>query len=602
MNRRISTGPRRNMVERIARTGSRIVLGVAMMWGATRAMAQTTPGGEYYINGIFNPVIADARKQDLRPEPIDTVLPNTPMTYDMIPVRGEVPARVDSIEAAKLNIQLAQQRLYKGFAKAGFGLYVTPLAELYFDQTRNKKSGYGVHYKHFSSAGGLKDLGPSAYSFNQGDAFYSAYLKEHEVTGRLMYDRRRVSYYGYTSNDSIKDVLEDKDLDKDDRKQVYNDIGFAARVRSLYPDSTKLAHDVGLEVHNYRNLTGSNETNVRLDARLGYQQGHETYGGKVLIDNNAYRGVLGGGLQDDRINGILIGAEPCVSTRGDKYSVKVGAGIFLDSQGETTFHFYPQAYLDYHLFGEILVPYAGVDGRRIRNNFRSLTRENPWLHGAPLMATVDHRSAIRNYSLMYDIYGGLRGNVSSDIGFDVRVSASRTKDWPLYVNSTTMIDSVTAIGDRFLVVYDDVKQLDISGALTYSHDEHIDLTGRIDVYTYTPSYQAEPWNLPPYKLSLGARYDFRDKLIAKFEAQFLGARKGARAYAATNGITGEPYMAFESHDLKGYVDLYLGAEYRYTKRFSLFLDVSNLSASKYERWYRYPVQRVLLVGGATYAF
>ena len=61
-------------------------------------------------------------------------------------------------------------------------------------------------------------------------------------------------------------------------------------------------------------------------------------------------------------------------------------------------------------------------------------------------------------------------------------------------------------------------------------------------------------------------------------------------------------MAFESHDLKGYVDLYLGAEYRYTKRFSLFLDVSNLSASKYERWYRYPVQRVLLVGGATYAF
>ncbi|HRT54218.1 MAG TPA: hypothetical protein P5291_09045, partial [Flavobacteriales bacterium] len=177
------------------------------------------------------------------------------------------------------------------------------------------------------------------------------------------------------------------------------------------------------------------------------------------------------------------------------------------------------------------------DGRRIRNNFRSLTRENPWLHGAPLMATVDHRSAIRNYSLMYDIYGGLRGNVSSDIGFDVRVSASRTKDRPLYVNSTTMIDSVTAIGDRFLVVYDDVKQLDISGALTYSHDEHIDLTGRIDVYTYTPSYQAEPWNLPPYKLSLGARYDFRDKLIAKFEAQFLGARKGARAYAATNGIT-----------------------------------------------------------------
>jgi hypothetical protein len=43
-------------------------------------------------------------------------------------------------------------------------------------------------------------------------------------------------------------------------------------------------------------------------------------------------------------------------------------------------------------------------------------------------------------------------------------------------------------------------------------------------------------------------------------------------------------------------------EYRYTKRLSLFIDLSNLSASKYERWYRHPVQRSLLLGGVTYAF
>jgi len=55
-------------------------------------------------------------------------------------------------------------------------------------------------------------------------------------------------------------------------------------------------------------------------------------------------------------------------------------------------------------------------------------------------------------------------------------------------------------------------------------------------------------------------------------------------------------------DLDGFLDLHLGLEYRYTKRLSLFMDMSNLSASKYERWYRYPVQRGLLLGGATYAF
>ena len=83
-----------------------------LVLSSTSALAQTTPGGEYYINGIFNPVIADVRKLDMDPQSIDTVLPVEPMQYTMLPVKADVPARVDSIEAAKLNIQLAQQRLY----------------------------------------------------------------------------------------------------------------------------------------------------------------------------------------------------------------------------------------------------------------------------------------------------------------------------------------------------------------------------------------------------------------------------------------------------------------------------------------------------------
>ena len=567
-----------------------ITLSVLAVLSCIQALAQTTPGGEYYINGIFNPVIADVKKLDLEPQSIDTVLPVTPMRYDMLPVKAEVPARVDSIEAAKLNIQLAQQRLYKGFVKAGFGLYTTPLFEVYYDQTRNRKNGFGIHFKHLSSNGGLNDVGPSDYSYNNVDAFYSAYLKHHEVTGRLIYDRRRVSYYGYDSNDSIEDVLDSKSLADDARKQVYNDIGFAARLKSLYKDSTKLAHNVGLEVHNYKNLTGSTETNLRLDATVSMEQGTETYGGTLLIDNNAYRAVRGSGLEDLRTNGVMIGAEPYVSTHGDKYTVKVGAGLFLDSQDKTTFHFYPQAYLDYSLFDDILKPYIGVDGRRIRNSFRSLTRDNPWLNGAPGLA---------NSSLMYDIYGGLRGSFSSDIGFDVRVSGSRMKNRPLYVNAGTVTDSTT-LGDRFGIAYDEVGQLDISGEVTYSHSEHVDVHGRIDVYTYTTDTQAEPWNLPPYKLSLGTRYDFRDKLIVKVEAQFLGARKAGALPGGNFETFAEVKPA--TRDLKGFMDLYFGAEYRYTKRLSLFFDVSNLSASKYERWYRYPVQRTLIMGGATYAF
>lgn len=563
----------------------------ALLALASSFTVQAQGSEEYYINGVYNPVIADVRKVDLRPQAIDTVLPPKAITYNMITVRGEVPVRVDSIEAAKLNIQLAQQKLYKGYAKAGFGLYTTPLVELYYDQVRSRTNGYGIHFKHLSSNGGLSNVGPSDYSFNAVDAYYSAYLKHHEVGGRFLYDRRRVSYYGYDRTDSLENlILSAPNVPEDLRKQVYNDIGFAARLKSLYKDSTKLAHDVGLEVHNYTNLSGSRELNLRLSADLAMKQGNETYGGSVLIDNNAYRGPreFGGDL---RQNGTLVGLSPHVRTASDKYEVRVGAGIFIDALGSTTFHFYPQAYAHYRLFDDILVPYVGVDGRRQRNSLRSLTRENAWLEGTP---------TLENSSLMYDMHGGLRGSFSREIGFDVRISQSRTKARPLFVGVASAVAGVE-LGDQFIVVYDRVDQLDISGELRYQHQESISVYGRIDLFSYRTEIQAEAWNLPTYKLALGAVYDFQDKLLLKVEAEFLGGRKAervSRAISANETVT----TSLGTVDMPGYLDLHLGLEYRYTKRFSVFLDLSNLSMAKYERWSRYPVQRGLVLGGATYSF
>ncbi|MBP7450942.1 MAG: hypothetical protein KA817_12975, partial [Flavobacteriales bacterium] len=552
------------------------------------SLAQVTnPGGEYIIQGVYSPTLMDAQKIDLRPEPIDTILPTLPVRYDLLPVKAEIPAKVDSIAAAKLSVLAPQPQLYKGFVKAGFGLYTTPLGELYFDQTRSRKNGYGIHAKHFSSNGGLDDVGPSVYSFNSVDGYYKHFLPDHEATGRLMYDRRRVSYYGFAANDSINDALDALDAPEDARKQFYNDIGFAGRLRSLYTDSTKFTHDVGLEVHSYSNLSESRETNMRVNATGQMTVGAETYGGSLLIDNNAYKGVVKD-LAEFRQNGTLVGLQPHVSTKGDAYLVRVGVGLFVDALGSTTFHFYPQAYAHYSLFNNILIPYAGLHGERRRNSFRSLTQANPWLIGAPALA---------NTSLMYDLYGGLRGSFSSDLGFDVRVSKSRQDAMPLYVNVSN-----APFGDRMDVVYDRVDVLDLSGEVNYRRKEAISFSARVDVFTYKTKVQLEAWNLPPYQLTFGGRYDMRGKLIVKAEAQFLGKRPAFRLgdTITQGGLT--VLVPSSSVDLDGYLDLYLGLEYRYTKRLSIFVDMSNLSASKYERWYRYPVQRGLLLGGVTYAF
>lgn len=575
-----------------AMTG-RTLLFVALLTGAVTVHGQ---GGEYVIQGIFNPTIADAQKKDLRPVPIDTILPERPVNFEVLPVKATIPAKVDSLAAARLNVVQPQQKLYKGFVKAGFGLYTTPLGELYYDQARSRDNAWGLHVKHMSSAGGLDDVGPSRYSFNNIDGYYNHYISNHEVGGRLMYDRRRVSYYGYEASDSVM-TLQDQFADRDDeRKQIYNDLGFSARIRSLYKDSTLIAHDVGLEVHAYSNLSGSRETNMRLTADLSKAENGDRLGLGVLIDNNAYRGEMRNGLfgeirslslGDQRTNGTLIGLTPSITRQGDKYFVRIGAGLYVDAQGKTSFHFFPRAYASYSLFDDILVPYLGIEGERRRNSFRSLTRENPWLIARP---------ALQNSSLLYDVYGGLRGSFSSQVGFDVRVSLNATDDRPLYVSAPN-----SPFGDQMAVVYDRVGSFNMSGELSYRMDEVVRFHGRIDITQYDTDIQLEAWNLPPYQVSIGAMYSLQEKLIAKVEAQFLGARKAGYYLDPTDPSRSLP-ISPTTKDLDGFLDLYLGLEYRYTKRLSVFLDVSNLSASKYERWYRYPVQRGLVLGGATYSF
>ncbi|MBK6884527.1 MAG: hypothetical protein IPH05_16625 [Flavobacteriales bacterium] len=560
-------------------------------------VAQGPGGGEYVIQGIFSPTIADAKKIDLRPVLIDTILPELPVSFDVLPVKASIPATVDSIAAAKLNVVQPQQRLYKGYVKGGFGLYTTPLGELYFDQTRSRDNAYGLHVKHLSSNGGIDDEGPSTYSFNNVDGYYNHYLRNHEVGGRLMYDRRRVSYYGYTKNDSIEEAIANvPEPPVDALKQIFNDIGFAGRIRSLYKDSTMVAHDIGLEVHAFSSLSESRETNVRITTQLSKAEQGDRYGLGILIDNNAYRSVATNGLfgevrsatlGDTRTNGTLVGLTPQISRRGDKYVVDVGAGIYIDAQGKTSFHFYPKAYLSYSLFDDILVPYLGLEGARQRNSLRSLTRQNPWLIGGP---------ALKNSSQLYDLFGGMRGSFSNALGFDVRASISAMEDRPLFVTGSS-----APFGDRMAVVYDRVGVFNLSGQLNYRADDALRMNARIDITTYTTDHQIEAWNLPPYQLAFGATYSLQGKLIVNVEAQFLGQRKAAY-YANPADASADFIINPAVEDLDGYLDLHLGVEYRYTKRLSLFVDMSNLSASKYERWYRYPVQRGLLIGGATYSF
>lgn len=539
--------------------------------------------GEYFIHGVFNPTLADADKIDLKPATYDTIIPIGPVKYTELELKGDVPTTVDSITAARLNIINPIEKLYQGYIKGGFGLFTTPLMEFYYDQGRSRENNYGIHVKHLSSNGGINDVGESKYSDNKVDLFYNHILDHHKLGGAVLYDRRRVSYYGFNPviSDSLLNINPDLSIGG---KRLYNDIGFRGSIQSTFEDSSKISHNAGIEAHFFSSNSESTETSFNFDLGVRTTKDKETYSGDLLVDWIGYTGAALGQIQEENLGGVIIGVKPLVSTRGKNYEVQVGAGIYVDGTRSTTFHFYPRAYAHYQLFEDILIPYVGIDGERQRNSFRSLSRENPWITQAPNLV---------NTSKKLDVHGGLRGSVSSNIGFDIRVSSQSYADKALFV-----AENLYSTGEQFQVVYDDINMVDVSGELYVNSGNGLTMAGRIDIFTYNTTEQAEAWNMPPYALSARVGYDYMDKLLLKAEARIMGKRPALTidAPVLTNAA------GLEQVDMPGFLDLYIGAEYRYTNRFSVWFNVSNLSASKYERWSSYPIQRGLVMGGASYSF
>jgi len=537
-------------------------------------------GGEHFIHGVFNPTISDAFKLMDKPILFDSIVEVKPVQYQMLTVKSKTVLRLDTIKPARLRMKSNLKKLYKGYAKAGIGLYTTPLVEVYFNETRSRKGGYGLKVKHFSSNGGLNDVCPSAYSDNNVDIWGKKFYKEHALDGSFFYNRNVVNFYGYEPALVPDSIAVDEDL----QKQRFNHIGAQGGWKSYYKDSAKVNHTINVRYYNLQDKFGSQENNVLFDSEFNKYRDQELYAVEFSADVNNY-------IRDERTGGqrnntnTILRFLPNISTTGKNYKVLVGLGIFIEAMNQARFHFYPHAEFRYSLFDDLIIPYAGITGSTDRNSLKNITDENPFV-----VSDVE----LRNTNKKFDIYGGFRGTISSKSAFNAFISYKQFEDQRFFV-----MDTLTVLANRFDVVYDEMDVFTIGGELSYDDGEKLALYTRAEVNTYNTDRQAEAWNLPGFKLTFGGTYDLRDKIIIKAELKVLGERKAASIVANEGEVVGSTPF---TRTLEPFFDMYLGLEYRYTKRLSVFLDMSNLTAANYELWYNYPTQRFLLMGGATYSF
>jgi hypothetical protein len=295
-------------------------------------------------------------------------------------------------------------------------------------------------------------------------------------------------------------------------------------------------------------------------------------------------GFLNTGLENKN---TIISLKPSISTysKNRKLKAKIGVDLTASLGPKNKVYLYPIAEVKYSLFNDILIPYAGVTGGLTQQSFKRITDENEFA-----LSNV----SLQNEHKAADGFVGIKGTLSKRIGFNVFASFSHVKNKALFVT-----DTLYSGRNRFNVIYDTMNITKLEGSIYYQLKEKvkIDVIGRY--YSYNAKNNIFAWNLPQFQVILRGTYNLYDKFILTVDADFEGGRR-AQVFAPGKDVLEENGQ----YGLKlGFLaDANIGLEYRYNKRVSGFINLNNVAAQRYKRWYNYPTQGFQAMVGVTIRF
>jgi len=519
------------------------------------------------------------------PKIIDTVVKVPQFTYPLLNRSMKTSIQTEEIEASKIKIVNKLDKIYPGYVKLGLGTNTMPLGELYYNSTRNRKISYGIHAKHLSAFGKVKDYAPAQFDRTKAKVFSNFYLSKYLIESEVNWLNHGYHYYGI-QNDSIpKDSL---------KNRVGGYQGKVSFSNLLRKDSAKLAYKINADYGFFHEFlkdsaaisTNARESNFGLGTNLSYKHELNVFAVDLDFRFNKYKFAESDtaliAYRKNEANHILHFRPTISSYRfDDKLKIELGLDINFDFSANSIFKPLFVANLKYSLLDGMFIPYLGIDGNLTQNTFHSLNRSNPYITSA-----VDLKNTKE-----FKIYGGIKGALSKTISFDFHVRQTMFTDMVLFFNDTIFSDQY-----KFNVLYDDVSKFTFGGSLTYQDKEKLKIDAMVDYNVYTTTDQEYAWYLPQLEITLRGSYNIYDKIYAKLDFTLKGARKSPNGLLNPDSTNEKQFNA----DLIADANLHL--EYRYNKRISAFLQFNNIANQKYHRWMNYPVYGFQVLGGVTFGF
>ena len=566
-------------------------------WGVIVAQETDNIGTETVtVVKPYSPTVSDAFKIKSAPDVNDSIaLQKKSIDYNIfsVPVASTfTPAKGKASRVKKT----PPPTLYNTYASLGLGNYNNALLDFYTSQELNRREDFlNVGLKHFSSRGDI-DFTPLNTEFYNTDLDVSYQKKDREMNwgASLGLQHQLYNWYG-VDDEGFDQVLIAGGID-----ETQNYFNAQATAHLELEDSYFKKGDI--LVRRFWDATDSGENRVVINSNVELPVTDQllNIGLKVDFVNGSFENTsLNNTVNDAGINygEFQAGITPSLLVLQDDFTLNLGARFVYSLETENSdsnFFIYPAVTASYRLLEENVIAYGGVEGQLSQNSYYDFVAENPF---------VSPTLSIQPTDKQYDAYVGLKGQLTSNVGYNIKGSYTAENRKPLFLMNPQNLfrtDEAYTFGNSFQLFYDDIKTLGIFAELNVDVNRNFTLGINAEFNDYDTETDNPAWNLPSISGSLFMDYQINDQWFLGANLFYVGERDDLMAVALENTTPADFPSTIVTLD--GFFDVNAHVGYRFNEQLSIFVKASNLANNDYQRWANFRVQGFQALAGVSYKF
>lgn len=506
----------------------------------------------------FKPTLTDIIKIASNPNPEIPEIKTPVLAYTLPGVKLDALPTIYTIKPLSMGTALLP-KLKNNFMKLGYGNYNSSLVEAYISTTRNKKQQAGAYFKHNNSSPTSNNL--RSLSNNEINLWAKKFVEKGVINAGVNYNRNVLHYYGFQP--------ENLNLDKGDIRRNFNTFQLNTGYQNVVKDTSKLKYGINAQYYNFKDNNKTTENDFELSAAFYKSVKGNPVDVKVSIETNQIK------TNTITLSRVFVDVNPSYTLNFNKRGyIKIGLNstFFNDSNG-TEFFPYINTEVAYQIIPKTTTIFAGLTGNYNRTTYRNLIEQNIFLSNLSLQNTNNKIEA----------YVGFRGEISGQTSYLVHFSTSR-KQYMLFYGFDSITYGQATIYDSTTATVSNIK-----AELNHEFGDKFHLNFVLNYFSYNTGIAA-PYSLPTFTTRTALFYNISNKIIIRGDIYTMNKRTAIELPSNTE------------HQLKGFVDVNLGFDYRYNKTIGLFLNFNNITNNKYQNWLNYPVFGFNVIGGLTVTF